>query len=299
MSDMPTPGFLQLQLRLKGVWQKRWLGQHFLFDEALLGRIADAAGLDATMLAVEVGPGAGTLTAALAARAGGVLAVEFDPRLRPVHEDVFGAFPSIRFVYDDALRVDLASLGRAAAERLGLAGGLALTGNLPFQVTSPLLFAQCGPGVPWRRMAMMVQREVADRIVSPPGCKAYGILTVKLACWWRVAQRFEVPAMAFTPRPKVDAAVLVLEPLSPDRTPSPELWPGLSAFIDAAFGQRRKMLFNSLAGRWPALPGKQACREALARQGLIEAARAEDLSPNQFRRLYEDLTRQKIADPPK
>jgi len=87
--DLPTPGFLQLQLRLKGVWQKRALGQHFLFDEALLARIAGAAGLDSGALAVEVGPGAGTLTAALAARAGGVLAVEFDERLRALHEDVF------------------------------------------------------------------------------------------------------------------------------------------------------------------------------------------------------------------
>lgn len=137
---------------------------------------------------------------------------------------------------------------------------------------------------------MMIQREVADRIVAPPCCKAYGILTVKLAYWWRVKERFEVPAGCFVPRPKVDAAVLVFEPLAPDATPPAETWPGLSAFVDAAFGQRRKMLVNGLAGRWGAFPGKEAGRRALERLGLIETVRAEQLTPEQLRRLFNLLS---------
>jgi 16S rRNA A1518/A1519 N6-dimethyltransferase RsmA/KsgA/DIM1 with predicted DNA glycosylase/AP lyase activity len=87
----------------------------------------------------------------------------------------------------------------------------------------------------------------------------------------------------------VDAAVLVFEPLPADAVPTPDCWPGLSAFIDAAFGQRRKMLVNALAGRWGAFPGKEAGREALNRLGLVESVRAEELNPDQLRRLYAAL----------
>jgi len=114
-------------------------------------------------------------------------------------------------------------------------------------------------------MAVMVQREVADRIASPPSHKAYGILTVKLAYWWRVVERFEVPARAFTRRQRGRGGARH-GAFGAGQSPSPEIWPGLSKFVDAAFGQRRKMLFNSLAGRWPALANKEACRAALGRQ---------------------------------
>ena len=174
MNALPTPGFLQLQLRLKGIWQRRQLGQHFLFDEALLERIATTCALDERTLAVEIGPGAGTLTTMLARRAGGVLAVEFDQRLRPLHEESFGTNRLVRFLYEDALRVDLRAAARQQATERGL-DTCVLTGNLPFQITSPLLFAQCGPDVPWRRITVMVQKEVADRIGAPAGCNAYGI----------------------------------------------------------------------------------------------------------------------------
>jgi 16S rRNA (adenine1518-N6/adenine1519-N6)-dimethyltransferase len=285
-TDLPSPGFLQLQLKLKDIWQRRSLGQHFLFNEKLLARIADAAGLDFDTLAVEIGPGAGTLTTMLAARAGAVLAVETDERLRPIHEDAFAPCRNrVRFQYDDALRIDLPALAKAESAARGLSACV-LTGNLPFQITSPLLFAQCGPQSPWRRIAVMVQSEVADRIASPPGRKAYGILSVKLAYWWRVVERFAVPAGSFEPRPNVDAAVVVFEPLPADALPPAEVWPSLSSFVDAAFGQRRKMLVNSLAGRWGPNPGKEPTRAALARMGLDETVRAEQLDPAGLRRLH-------------
>jgi len=160
----------------------------------------------------------------MAERAGGVLSVELDRRLAPLHRDVFGCHPGIRFVYEDALRMDLATAARREADSRGL-DRLVLTGNLPFQITSPLLFAQCRPGVPWTRMTVMVQREVADRITANPRCKAYGILTVKLANWWLVKDRFEVPAACFSPRPQVDATVLTFEPLASERTPPPHPGP--------------------------------------------------------------------------
>lgn len=287
MAPLPTSEFLHLQLKLKRLWQRRSLGQHFLFDEEILGRVAELTRAGERTLAIEIGPGAGTLTAQLAAQAGQIVAVEFDPRLQPIHEDAFGSFEQIEFVYADALRLDLAALAREKA-----APGIedfVLTGNIPYQITSPLLFGECGHDRPWRRMVFMVQKEVADRIASPPGRKAYGILTVKLAYWWEVVERFEVSARHFHPRPKVDSAVLALSPRPAETLPSADEWMGLSAFVDAAFGQRRKKLVNSLAGRWGAFPGKQAAETVLKTMDLPVDIRAEALSPSQLRELHRRL----------
>ncbi|HPK01711.1 MAG TPA: 16S rRNA (adenine(1518)-N(6)/adenine(1519)-N(6))-dimethyltransferase RsmA [Candidatus Sumerlaeota bacterium] len=292
MPAYPRVDFLLLQLRLKQIHQSKRLGQHFLTDDALLGRIADAAGAAPDTLAVEIGPGPGVLTTHLAARAGGVLAIELDRRLEQLHAESFGIYPEIRFHYADALRVNLSELAERRRAELGLAR-IVLAGNLPFQITSPFLFAQCGPGVPWRRMALMVQKEVAQRVVSPPDRKDYGILTVKLATWWRVVERFAVPAGRFQPPPRVDAAVLVFEPQPPpvDAAEAAAWWPGFSEFVDAAFAQRRKMLVNSLAARWQLFPGRERANAALARLGLDPRIRAEALSPGELARLHGHLAR--------
>jgi len=285
MTTLPTFDFLMLQLKLKGIWQHRSLGQHFLTDSYLLERIAAATLCGPQSLAVEIGPGPGTLTTQLAARAGGLVAIEFDPRMKALHDDAFGTVDQAQFIYADAMKMDLQRLAREAMARWRLSEAV-LTGNLPFQITSPLLFGQCGPDAPWRAMVVMIQREVADRICAAPHSKAYGILSVKLAYWWRVRERFEVSAERFFPRPQVDAAVLVFERKDAAGQPTREQWPGLSAFVDAAFGQRRKMLFNSLAGRWQAYPGKDTVIGALEALGISEKARAEDLTPGELLVLY-------------
>ncbi len=285
---MPTIKFLQLQMDLKGLRARKGLGQHFLVHEPILDRIAEATTADARTLVLEIGPGPGFLTTRLAARAGGVMAVDLDERLRPIHEDGFASQRTVRFAYADALRLDLGDLARGAAAEMGLARMVA-AGNLPFQITSPLLFGQCGPGVPWERMVFMVQKEVADRIVSPPGNRDYGVLTVKLGLWWRASRLFDVPAARFQPAPEVDASVLQFEPRPAEECPPAKIWPRLSSFIDAGFSQRRKKLINSLAARWGALPGKAEAAAALATLGHSENARAEELSPGEFRRLFQVL----------
>lgn len=288
MSHYPPPQTLLALLRQRGFRTERRIGQHFLIDEAILRRIADLSGVDSETLAVEIGPGPGALTAPLAERAGGVVAVEFDTRLREHHQFLFGESPHVEIIYEDALRVDLHKLARERMKSWDLKRA-ALTGNLPFQITTPLLFGQTGPNHPWSRMAVMVQKEVADRIAAPPGNREYGIITVKLAYWWKIAERFEVPAAMFHPPPQVDASVLAFEPTDPATRPSAEEWPALSALIDRCFNQRRKKLYNSLHETWRDSPGKEAIRAALERIGVSADARAETLSAENYRRLMEAL----------
>ncbi|MBI1784237.1 ribosomal RNA small subunit methyltransferase A, partial [Candidatus Sumerlaeota bacterium] len=276
-------------LHAEGHRISKGLGQHFLADEALLTRIANAVGADEQALVIEIGPGPATLTALLADRSGGLVAIEFDKRLEDFHRNIFKSNERIELIYDDALRVDLWQIARSRAERWGL-NRMFLAGNLPFQITSPLLFDQAQPGHPWARMTLMVQREVADRITAIPGTKDYGILTVKVAYWWKVVERFNVPASAFTPPPKVDASTLIFDPLSASESPDPSIWPGLSKFIDAAFNQRLKKLYNGLAERWKPAPEKCVIREALSQLNLNPDARAENLSPHEFLELFRRLT---------
>ncbi|MEN6626906.1 MAG: 16S rRNA (adenine(1518)-N(6)/adenine(1519)-N(6))-dimethyltransferase RsmA [Candidatus Sumerlaeia bacterium] len=286
--SLPTIDFLKLQLKLKGIHQTRRLGQHFLIDEQLLGRIADDVQAGPDSHVVEIGAGPGYLTTNLAARAGAVTAIELDERLKPIHADAFGTALSVQFVYGDAMRINLVEIARERAAELNLTR-MQLTGNLPFQITSPLLFDQCGPGLPWSRMVFMVQREVADRIVSPPGRKDYGVLSVKLAMWWRASRLMEVPARRFSPPPEVDATVVSFEPVAAEEQPTAEEWPGLSKFIDAAFNQRRKKMVNSLAARL-GVPGmKELATAALEKIGHDENTRAEMLRPEEFRRMFRIL----------
>jgi 16S rRNA (adenine1518-N6/adenine1519-N6)-dimethyltransferase len=287
--NLPTSSELFHHLRLEGRRARKRLGQHFLFDEAVLMRIAESTRADPDSLVVEIGPGPGALTSALARTGARVLAVERDRNFAPYHARVFCDADRIEFLYADALAVDLWELARSKSVESGLSRRI-LAGNLPFQITSPLLFGQLGGDQPWERMVLMVQREVADRIVATPGNRTYGILTVKLAYWWRTTGRIEIPAGSFRPRPKVDAATLVFEPSDPSVRPSFDLWPGLSKFIDGAFNQRRKKLYNSLIERWKEAPDRERIKTALESLGINPDARAESLAPGQFLELYRILT---------
>ncbi|MEZ0334247.1 MAG: 16S rRNA (adenine(1518)-N(6)/adenine(1519)-N(6))-dimethyltransferase RsmA [Gemmatimonadales bacterium] len=245
---------------------KRRLGQHFLTDPRILGRIADAlqAGPGDTVL--EIGPGPGGLTAALAARAGRLVAIEKDADLVPALRE---RFPAADIVEGDALELDWQEL----------AGPKALvTGNIPYNITSPLLDKALEPPRP-ARIVFLVQKEVADRIAAPPGGSEYGALTVGVRAVAHAERLFTVPAGAFQPRPKVDSAVLRLTPLAQplvrdeDRVAFRRLVVGL-------FGFRRKQLqrgIRELTG-WDA--DRALC--ALGQAGLDPVARPETVAPGGY-----------------
>jgi len=249
-----------------GLRADKSLGQNFLLDSQLLGRIAAIPGpLDGRMV-YEVGPGPGGLTRALLARGATVVTVERDPRCRPALEELGAAYPGRLTLIDaDAMRVD----------EPALAGGAHIVSNLPYNIGTALLVRWLrGEAWPawWTSLTLMFQREVADRIVAAPGTKAYGRLSV--LAQWRAAPRIAmgVHRSAFVPPPKIASAVVHIVPAD---QPAGVLFGDLEALSAAAFGQRRKMLRQSLKG-------VAGADDAMLAAGVDPTRRGETLSVAEF-----------------
>ena len=244
---------------------RKTLGQNFLLDLNLTRRIARAGGPLEGHHVVEVGPGPGGLTRALLLEgAGHVTAIERDRRAIPALAEIAAAAPGrLTIVEADALAVDYRQF---AGDR-----PLRVVANLPYNVATPLLAgwisAEPWPAW-WASLTLMFQREVAERIVAPPGSRTFGRLAVLTQWRTRPKTLFDVPARAFTPAPKVTSAIVRLEP-RPDAEPVPV--GALEAVTAAAFGQRRKMLRSSLRSLWP------DPEPILAEAGIEPTARAEQI----------------------
>ena len=260
-----------------GIEPSRALGQNFLFDLNLTGRIARAAGPLAGVPVVEVGPGPGGLTRALLAEGAEVVAVERDPRCLPALAAIAARYPGrLTVMAGDALTVLPSALPPRPDGR-----PWRIVANLPYNVATPLLtgWLESEPWPPWfDRMVLMFQREVAERIVATPRERAdYGRLGV--LCGWRTEARllFDVAPSNFVPPPKVMSSIVELVPRP---APLPCSAAGLSRVTAAAFGQRRKMLRQALKGL--ALPSGLDVAGLLERAGLAGTARAETLTVADF-----------------
>jgi 16S rRNA (adenine1518-N6/adenine1519-N6)-dimethyltransferase len=269
-------------VRSLGLSARKSLGQHFILDLNLTRRIARAAGPLEGKTVVEVGPGPGGLTRALLLEgAERVIAVERDERCRPALEAIAARWPGrLQVHYADALATDWRGLVA------GSAGKAVIAANLPYNVATVLLagWLESDPWPPWfARMVLMFQREVAERIVAAPDTKAYGRLGV--LAQWRARTRllFTLKPEAFTPPPAVASAVVELVPLE---RPQPDCRAAtLSKVTAAAFGQRRKMLRQSLK---PLLRDPEPLLSAVS---LAPTARGETLSVHDFARLAHTLER--------
>jgi 16S rRNA (adenine1518-N6/adenine1519-N6)-dimethyltransferase len=250
---------------MQGHQPRKRFGQNFLADAHYAQRIVDALGATPGDNVVEIGPGLAALTGALIERAGHLTAIEIDRDLASRLRERFA--PDRLTLYEaDALAFDFASLG----ERLRIVG------NLPYNISSPLLFHLASYEARMRDIHVMLQREVVARMTALPGTPDYGRLSVMLQSRFRVARLFTVPAGAFRPAPKVESAVARLVPLGSSR-PSIADEASFARIVSAAFGQRRKTLRNALSG----IVDESALRAA----GIDPRVRGETLCVDDYVRI--------------
>lgn len=248
------------------------LGQNFLADTNLLDAIVRESGVDAGDVVLEVGGGEGALTERLASAAARVWVVELDRGLEPRLGAIPEAHPSVEIVWGDAMRVDFAALDPAPTR---------IVSNLPYSIATPLILRTIAELPSVSAWTVLVQREIADRLRAEPGSKTYGgpSVLVQLACEVRLLRK--VDRAVFTPRPRVDSALLGLERRGPGA-------PGnVAALVRAAFAHRRKTLAASV--ELASGPERAAVRAALGDLGLPVDVRAEGVAPGDFVRLAERL----------
>ena len=262
-----------------GIRTQKKLGQHFLVDESVVRRIAASLQLQPDMPVLEIGPGIGTLTQFLAMTGACVTAVELDRRCIEIMGTTLKAYNNIRIVQGDVLNLDFAEL-------MG-AGPFQIAGNLPYYITTPIVMKILEGQVPAEKMVFMVQKEVADRMVSAPGSKEYGALSVAVQYHTEAVKLFEVPSGAFMPPPAVDSAVI----LCTKRAQPPVDVPSAKLFfrvVRAAFGQRRKTLANALQGGGFS---REEVTAMLQETGIKGERRGETLSLDEFAALSRSYAR--------
>jgi 16S rRNA (adenine1518-N6/adenine1519-N6)-dimethyltransferase len=251
---------------------RKSLGQHFLSDATVLERIADSAKLTGTETVIEIGPGRGALTDLLVERAGRLIAIEYDRALAAKLVERYAARKNVEIVQADVLSVDFGALAK---------GPYRLLGNVPYYITTPIIFQALEPPRP-DVAVYLVQREVADRLVAPPGGKEYGALTVNVGAVATVEILFHVPATAFRPPPKVESAVVRITPRSDPVVP-PGDEAAFRAFVQATFTMRRKQM-QRIMRSLKNLDAERATA-ALAAAGIDPMARPETLDGAAFARL--------------
>ncbi|MBI2876627.1 MAG: 16S rRNA (adenine(1518)-N(6)/adenine(1519)-N(6))-dimethyltransferase RsmA [Candidatus Tectomicrobia bacterium] len=285
MTRSPRPGGLLRQQReliqQAGIQLKKGLGQHFLVDPGVVRGIVRLAALTQEDTVLEVGPGLGSLTLALAEAAGKTIALEKDEKLYHLLQEQLAPYPQVELIRADALFFDYASLEP----------GTKVVSNLPYAVATPLLFRFLEQRGRICEMVLMLQQEVADRLLASPGSKTYGPLTVAVQLYCQVEKGFKVPPAAFWPRPKVHSMVVrfVLQTQPRVALTDEELF---FKIVRASFAQRRKTLLNNLrqAQHLGHDPGfwAEACRNV----GIDPARRGETLSLEEFAALTHSVASQ-------
>lgn len=252
------------------------LGQHFLADRRVLTAIADALLLDGSETVVEIGPGRGALTDLLVERAARVVAIELDRALAALLRERYSGRPGVEVLEADVLTVELAAVA---------GGPYVLAGNVPYYITTPILFHALRPPPPIRSV-FLVQREVAERMAARAGEEGYGALSVNLQAVASPEMLLRVPPSAFRPPPKVDSAVVRVEPLAQPLVPPDDLEP-FRRLVQASFGLRRKQMRRVL--RTVRGLDAEGAERILASAGIDPDARPETLEPEAFARLLAAL----------
>lgn len=276
--DVSTPRRTKEIIKRHGFSFKKSLGQNFLIDQNILGKIVNAANLDDSKGALEIGPGIGALTEKLAEQAKKVTAVEIDQRLLPILDEVLAPYPHVDVIHGDVLKLDLASLFES---QFGDVDGVSVVANLPYYVTTPILMKLLEEKLPLEHIVVMIQKEVAERMAASPGGKDYGSLSIAVQYYSEPELVCIVPPSVFIPQPNVASAVIKLtvrkEP--PVQVNNEEF---MFEVVQASFAQRRKTIANNLKSRFFPEEGRERLEALLAEANIIPSRRAETLSIEEF-----------------
>ncbi|MCL1863102.1 MAG: 16S rRNA (adenine(1518)-N(6)/adenine(1519)-N(6))-dimethyltransferase RsmA [Defluviitaleaceae bacterium] len=261
-----------------GLMAKKKLGQHFLIDQHVLSKIITAAGISEGEHVLEIGPGIGGMTQAMLAEGARITAVELDKQLVPILEELFEG-QNFKIIQGDILRTSLKKI-------VPDANNIKVVANLPYYITTPVIFHLLESGLPFESITVMIQKEVAQRMGAVPGKKDYGSLTLAVQYYADVELIANVPVNCFFPRPGVDSAVVKLKLLPAPRVDADK--ERMFKIIHAAFGKRRKTLLNALDSEGIG-GGKIALAEALESCGINPQIRGETLDIYQYAKISELL----------
>ncbi|MFV0516719.1 MAG: 16S rRNA (adenine(1518)-N(6)/adenine(1519)-N(6))-dimethyltransferase RsmA [Aminipila sp.] len=256
------------------------LGQNFLTDKNIIDKIIDESFIGENDLVIEIGPGIGVITKEAAERAAKVIAVEIDKNLIPILKDTLKEYENIEIINKDILKTNL---NEVIDENSMVNGkpisGVKIIGNLPYYITTPIIMKILEDGVKADSITIMMQKEVADRIKSEAGKKAYGALSVAVGYYCTISHVAAVPKEVFVPRPKVDSTVIRLD----IRKEKPVQLEDENIFfqcVKAGFGQRRKTMLNSLTGVCGL--SKEAVGQVMESIGIDSRRRAETMDIGEF-----------------
>lgn len=260
---------------------KKNFGQNFLVDERVLDKIVNAADINENDLVIEVGPGIGTLTQAMAKRAGKVVSVEIDKTLVPILKELLADFDNIEIINEDILKVDINEI---IARHPGMK--VKMAANLPYNITTPIIMGILEKHIPMESLTVMIQKEVAYRMNAKPSTKDYGSLSIVTQYYCEPYLVANVPQNCFMPRPNVDSAVIRLTILKePKIHVNDESF--LFEFVKAAFSQRRKTLVNCIFNSGIVRLDKESIGKILNELGYDERVRGESLSLEDYGKLSE------------
>jgi len=282
MEELYSPKVISELLKKYQLAPLKKLGQNFLRDENIVSKIAEAA-VRPGENALEIGPGLGVLTQALARRAKKVVAVEIDKGMVQVLSQTLDGLGNTQVLWQDFLKADLQEIAR---EHFG-SEPFAMVGNLPYYITSKCLLAVLEAQAPVLRFTAMVQKEVAERLMAGPGDANYGAITASVAYYGRARQLFTVSRNCFLPAPDVDSAVIGIEPRAQFDVPREDY----TRIVRGLFAQRRKTLQNNMKN---SLQMKNEQIQLALEEAQIPAnSRAENLSPEDFAKLAKIICKNK------
>ena len=268
------------ELREYGLIPRKRLGQHFLVDRNILNKVIRAARVGKEDVVVEVGPGLGGMTLALAREVKKVIAIEIDRKLVAILKEKVAGHPNVEVVESDILKVDFKHL----LEKEG--HPIKVVANLPYQISTPLLFRFIESKEAFSTFTLMLQKEVAERMVAPPGKKEYGPLSIFVQMFLDVSIRFSIKPSAFSPPPKVESAVVhMVWKEKPMVQKNDEEW--FKRVVKGSFAYRRKTLFNAL--KHSELPIHESIGSSMEKIGIDPRRRPETLTIEEFTKLAEAL----------